>query len=138
MNAKLLKEIKRVISAKPERIAMGQWLAVFMDCDTVGCIAGWAAVLVRSKRRGYDEMAVEVLQDRRTTKEQARKALRLTHGQAERLFHVGEWPREFEERYVNLEWDRYNYNWTNAQLDRERADCVCQRIDAFIESKGRA
>lgn len=143
LNVKLLRKVKRHILAMPSRFAMNYFVArgkpgvlmtrkypdgsvnqVFLDgkkrkappCGTVGCIAGWAALLTaKDPKRVADN----------TAETRGRRALGLTRDQASVLFYTYSWPWEMQERYLN------------AKHPQIRANIAARRIDQFIKEHKR-
>lgn len=146
MNTRLLRKVQRVILREPARLCMGGWLSVMSgltnhegpSCGTVGCIAGWAALLDKPRMRSYRDMAASVNRfDGRSTKEQAKDALGITEEQSERLFHVGGWPAKYSEAYKNSDPDfKAGAEAWFRTLNRRRARIAAARIERFIRSKG--
>ncbi len=128
MNTKLLRRIKSVIKAEPKRLDMGAWTYRNVrrsgpPCGTVGCIAGWA-VLLSTKGRNNKERYENA--DPSDWAGEGRRLLKLDAGEAHKLFFVGCWPYELHEAYDDAYGD-----------PKARAKITCERIDRFIESKGR-
>jgi hypothetical protein len=139
MNVKLLRKVKRHILAEPKRLDMDFVASEIIAgpraprCGTVGCIAGWSALLAspvipatvagRLALMGWDS---------------GKKALELTESEVNRLFNepwlvygprkrdgaVG-WPEKFAKAYLG------------AKTPRQRAGITARRIEHFIKTKGR-
>lgn len=129
MNVTLLKKVKRAILREPKRLCMYYWLDVdptpsrAPSCGTVGCIAGWTAILAKRKS-GSIRLTAHQFIGGATASVVAECALKLSHGQARRLFHLGEWPVKLGEEYEN------------ARTHRQHAQIAAKRIDLFIKTKG--
>lgn len=96
----------------------------FPECGTVACIAGWGKVLSQPDpatalsdkdflHKLFNLSAIE-----------AAELFGLDYNGANRLFHVCNWPDEFESDYEH------------ADTPEERAQAVADRIDHFIKTKG--
>lgn len=126
MNIELLQEIKARILAEPDSFRMDTW-----TCGTAHCIAGWAVLLSGLTIANPDaETFAQRLTDGRTPDMAATQVLDIPadpddwDSPAERLFHVGDWPAEFEEAYED------------AGSRSERAQIAANRIDRFIDTDG--
>lgn len=129
INVRLLRRIQRAIMAEPKRLDMGDWLVRGQqriqqnglkepDCGTVGCIAGWAAVLDKtSDPKKFEDAEVSWMR--------ADQILGLTHEQGNALFYTDEWPEKFFDKLDALK-----------EQTRAYARVVCQRIDHFIKTNG--
>lgn len=137
MNVKLLRKVKKHILEEPKRLNMDFYGSAYCNdapaCGTVGCIAGWSALLSLAKipEDRYERPAL-------MKPEKAEAALEITHNQAERLFnepwivygprkqegHLG-WPVNFAKQYLEAETPEY------------RAKITAARIEHFIKTKGR-
>lgn len=122
MNVRLLKRIAKVIQEKPGEFDIAAWhedtvsgedfealcelpRGIQTACTTTHCIAGWAQVL--SPDRDCSQPA----------QHDAKRLLRITRAQADRLFFASRWP--------NL---RHGRNPTPEQ--------AADRIERFIKTKG--
>lgn len=136
MNTKLLRKVQKHILAEPRRLDMnvlGYTLDVIEKtdppCGTVGCIAGWAALLQNEKWFELSNAEKEGLMDWT----EGETALKLTTEEAHRLFiepkyaetEIHAWPLKFATRYLK------------AKTPRQRAKVTSDRIDHFIKTKGR-
>jgi hypothetical protein len=131
LNIALLERVKRRILRRPDNFGMFHWHLKIADapnreqlrtiekihrekdedlCGTTACIAGHIQLIVN--RSGH-------------ARDVAKKALGLSEPQAMRLFHVRSWPAKFYNRYQD-EPSRV-----------ERVKIAIERIDHFIETKGR-
>ena len=118
MNDPLLRKIQKFILEKPKRMFMGCWIAddvtidayglIEPDCGTVACIGGLAQILSRSRKKGGQEL------------------LQLDEDQANSLFFVSAWPDQFRLPLFRCKRQSFAY-----------AQVVSDRIDRFIETKGR-
>lgn len=132
MNVPLLRKIQQTILAEPKRLKMSRWLGTVREgkdnpnCSTVGCIAGWAAVLTAPKGQTIKDTAKKVIRvhGAHNVEDMGREALGLTYEQAVRLFHVWEWPGRHQEAYEE------------AKTPEARATVTVDRIDKFIACKG--
>lgn len=134
-NVPLLRQIMRLWKAQPKRLRMDEFLRLDVSkewdappCGTVGCIAGWAAVLKEKMNLGKGAtLATAALAARNTHCNSSmdypgQKALNLTDKQTDRLFFLGEWPRKYRKAYDDA----------NTAKDRVRATCA--RINHFIRT----
>lgn len=119
MNVKLLKQVRDYIAKHPERYNQSKW------CGTECCVAGTAAFLsgkVTSRKvRAADPMSTWANTEIRDI---ARRALRITQREADRLFSAG-WAHLPERYRVRREME-----------PTERAGRAYDRINRFIETKG--
>jgi len=97
MNVELLRKVQKAITKEPGRFRMSTWGEVARGpaCGTVGCIAGWAALLNVTENPDEFRKHVDVM-----TQKNGRTALKLRSGQAERLFFLNAWPSKFQELYI--------------------------------------
>lgn len=123
MNTKLFEHIIECIQAEPTQFDMYMWQiwnTKESTCGSTACIAGWAAWLTSPDsvkdldnnvlNLGYWEIS-----------SQAIKALEITEEQAQKLFHVDNWPEKYRNEYRLL-------------LDPQKlADCAVERIKYFME-----
>lgn len=108
---------------------MGNWCCVNQShpCGTTACIAGWAAILSRTKKddvRGIKKATGEVYSDSSDSSSwgsQGRQALELDYSQSERLFYEDRWPWQFLSKTSDP-----SENVANA----------IARIDHFIKTNG--
>lgn len=128
INYKLLRKVRDHILEEPRRIHMEQWLikgSKYINmilgrqrgapaCNTVGCIAGWTAQLSESKAESWDCASVAV------------RKLKINYAQTKLLFHVENWPEDLQ-----IKIGKYR-NGTKSY-----AKVVAQRIDRFIETRGK-
>jgi len=137
MNTKLLLRVKRAILRHPKQFDMSRWFfyvgADVPRCGTTACIAGWALTLdgkttpLKMAKRLYKKLTGGELREggamggiyNNDIESRAAKALGLTEHQARWLFHVHNWPREFQ-------------NGVNPS-----PELAAQRIDHFIATEGR-
>lgn len=136
MNVELLQQIKAHILAEPDAFRMDTW-----SCGTAHCIAGWALRLTNDPVVNPNAEAWE--QRTLSEREPGEKAAEIlgvsteddgdmdeddffdeTTSEAKRLFHVNQWPAEFERRY----------ELANGRT--ERAITAAERIDHFIGTNG--
>lgn len=140
MNLKLLRKVQKAILAEPEHFDMDSWFrgcGVGDTCGTAACISGHALVCAYVAKRKNKSLALAVrhfskLEERGVDTDDyvdfetmGRDALNLTPDQANRLFFTGEWPIKYMEAYEQ------------AETAACRAKAASQRIDHFIETKGR-
>lgn len=121
MNTELLLKVKAAILAEPLKFDMCWWFLESDDspCGTAACIAGHAVAIdqkFKTLKRGL-KMNDEV-------ESLAKNALMLTEVQSFRLFGVGYWPPEFEQKYFV------------ANTPQEMAKVAADRIDHFIATDG--
>lgn len=141
MNVELLRKVKEHILDEPQRLDMsmfGQRTEGEMapPCGTTACIAGWAVILSDPKLFTVDiEEFDDVLSDAYKT---GRELLRITPGQARRLFFVGGWPLTFKEKMRYLDMSDYDGTYGTAGLAvlKARAAVAAERIDYFIATDG--
>lgn len=134
MNTRLLNKIKRIFQAEPRRLEMRDFLAFASGldgpaCETIGCIAGWAALLNRWKgNQPFKSAAAEAMSlegEIGSLAVQGQQALRLTDGQANRLFYPDNWPKDL--------WSEYN----KARSAKGRVAATIKRINLFIRTRGK-
>lgn len=137
MNVRLLRRIKREITAEPKRMNMVTWAArpgVHGDaapaCGTVGCIAGWGIILSSKKRKPQFKTLIPSI--RRTADlwgnqidKRGAKAFGISLTESKRLFYTSNWPEAFQSKIEKVNAGTAAY-----------ARVVCQRIDRFINTKG--
>lgn len=127
----LLNRVKQHILEEPNRLDMDTWLhhdtpgaryvsggstQTVPDCGTVGCIAGWVAVLTAP-------VQPVSLWDLSVTK--AAQQIGWTSPRHDPwLFYVSRWPEELEDAY------------DHAQTPKERAEATAMAIDRYIELDG--
>lgn len=131
MNKELLTRVMKAIKKHPLNTEMVlHWVThedTVSPCGTAGCIAGWTVAEARlrnlrnSPRAGPGSSLVE---------KQAAFLLGLEPAQANRLFMVGQWPKEFRERHGEDE--AYD---EDVRLHRSKV--VVERIEHFIKTDGR-
>lgn len=125
LNVPLLRKIQRAIMQEPKRIVMNDWLIQNIDdeedrglktpdCGTVGCIAGWAAVLHETSDPKNFSAAEGDWPDANTY-------LGIENGDP--LFYPDQWPFKFQKML------RKHPPQTKAY-----ARVVCSRIDHFIKT----
>jgi hypothetical protein len=152
----LLRKVQKTITEEPNRLCMGSWGQQSTEdtikvsdyksgkwierptpaCGTVGCIAGWTAILGLPKDelpiiqiKGRDMVDVAEIDD---VEEKAAELLGLDAQDAQALFYLNNWdivksmgykswPKQFDEAYGK------------AETAEERAKVTCDRIDYFIE-----
>lgn len=138
---RLLRIIQRIILEEPKRMNMRVPCVLDVDkksrnftarmtasdireyppCKTVGCVAGWADNLtlggapVSAKARQWARVQARAI-----------RVLGLTKKEANNLFHVHNWPDEFERRYRRAE---------NMGDYEERAKVTAERIDFFFKKR---
>lgn len=98
-NTDLLMQVREKILNEPERHYQAYWALATSnpaeggDCGTAYCVAGWAAVLDGGKLRWQpgplDNWQALYLVGGRSIASHAERALGLTPGEADRLFHGG-------------------------------------------------
>lgn len=112
---KLLNRVIRHIRTNPKRFNMYLWIARSggkTPCGTVGCIAGWCTVLSldkvkkeelfkEAKSSSEEELETMVMRLCGYSSEDwfqdvAQSLLGITHKEAEVLFHVEGWPKQFD------------------------------------------
>ncbi len=148
MNVKLLKQIRKDILKYPEQFHMASWFNLIPTvprCGTTACIAGWAVTRTLdgdsprkaiqklnrlipgcAKIKGYELDAGADFSSIVTGLAMA--FLQLEHAQADKLFHVRNWPKDWQEKY-------YGGPLTLSGTKR-RAKVTAQRIDFFIKTQG--
>jgi len=129
MNIKLLRKIQKAIARAPQRLDMDIPITSY-KCKTTACIAGHA-VLLSQKGKRFNKVAEDFVNkfpdsafstDWQPIEIRARNLLKLTRGQANRLFLSWGWP------------DEYQANYRGTPVERVRV--AIKRIDHFIETKG--
>lgn len=132
MNTKLLRQVKRIILDEPKRLYMTTWIYTALEgeserppCGTLGCIAGWAALLDSGGADNLNKAKDAIRGKGESVAKVAKKALELGVGQANRLFYLPGWPRHFHHSYVS------------AKTPKERAKIAAERIDKFIATGGK-
>ncbi len=141
MNVGLLKKIQKEILVEPRRLNMERWLHNFVipignddpllaPCGSVGCIAGhaiWIDGLKKTDRTFKDIVFVRTFQTKYLyhVERKARRLLRLTVSQSQRLFFLEQWPKQLM--------SEYNQNKRSRQ---KCAEITSKRIALFIETKG--
>ena len=124
----LLRKVQKTITEEPNRLLMADWAGQTRQ-GTVGCIAGWTAILGLTNLptvilNGQEMVDVSAIPDVETD---AATLLGIDKKEAEKLFYLKHWgfgngwPLEFDEAYGN------------AKTAQERAKVTCDRIDYFIE-----
>lgn len=103
LNVELLLKIKAHILEEPKRLAMQDWLVTGLkpgseyhgdiedtvpDCGTVGCIAGWAVMLVDNTN--HENLTSRAIQLLGITK----------HPLYEQLFYTDQWRQEIKIEYM--------------------------------------
>lgn len=146
MNIPLLLEIKEKFLEEPKRCSMDQWLTLdakwkyppefVPECNTIGCIAGWAVQLSQRTREveassggGVRAMAIKVLD--------------ISLPDSEFLFFISRWPDFLGGQYNELSADARGAYYTMPQGEerskkidqdlKQMADITCKAIDAFID-----
>lgn len=136
MNVELLQQIKAHILADPDAFRMDTW-----SCGTAHCIAGWALILTNDPvvnpnaepweqrtlcERDPGEKAAEILgiSTEDDGDEDQDDFYDDTTSEAKRLFHVNQWPDDFESRY----------ELSDSRI--ARAITAAERIDHFIATNG--
>lgn len=122
MNVKLLRKVKRHILEEPKRFDMDYALrrSAESPCGTVGCIAGWAAILNGDVQldgpliSGWDEI-----------KNIASSALDIPAYPTPTIFYEHNWPAELFNAF------------TSARTRGRRAKIAAQAIEHFIRTKGK-
>ncbi len=113
MKTKLLRQVQEKILAEPELFQMAHWhVRVDDSCGTAHCIAGWAEVLgAPGKKHSLD-------------KREYLELMGLRMSQADRLFYVSGWPKQFSTKY------------RRSVSAKNRAKIASDRIDHFIATRG--
>jgi hypothetical protein len=99
INVELLGRVRDHILEDTRRFNMDRYVNVAYGtdaphCGTIGCIAGWAVMLVEGiPEEISDSYYAGVAED-------ARRLLGLTYWEAENLFHVSMWPKEYKDRFL--------------------------------------
>lgn len=125
VNKELFLRVKEHILEEPLRVHMGYWkigiesgnrITAWPKCNTVGCIMGWGQILTGASpiRDSYDIKAHI---------SQGMELFGIKMNQAEKLFMVTDWPREYKER-IEVEDNQ----------TKEYAQVVADRIDYFLET----
>lgn len=157
MNRESFQKIKDHIHANPKRVDMEVYIDhkadggdlcelseiairvrdrddYYPDCGTVGCIAGWAAVLMGKAGPSIRHSGICDIKDT------AMRALDITLAQAERLFYVAAWPKDLQNAYnsaVNGNLVVRRGVYVRETDRREVADIVIQAIDRFVATDGK-
>lgn len=139
MNVKLLRKIKKEILAEPLRFDMHGWFNAddrIAPCKSTACIAGWTVALDHMGKTTSWKSVIAQRNDGDAEGE-ARRLLKLDFEQANRLFFIAGWPREFHDRYWEIE-NTLNYrDIKGARLKRKQlAQIAAERIDHFIKTGG--
>lgn len=149
MNTRLLRRVAAHISEVPDRFVMGNSLAkgetitdvVFLGevgkdgektidftvkppCGTACCIAGASFLLTSPEEVERLLSSWSRMIPWSIIKEEAVNNLAITDDQAERLFHVHNWPAKFRTQF------------SRAKTQRGRVNVGVARIEHFIKTKG--
>lgn len=97
MNIKLLKKIITRLRRMrhPQHFNM-DFYGEKNACGTTACIAGHALLLEGYRCTGWDTFVIDSLADPVNPATEAEERLDLTTNEADRLFYVGNWPKEFK------------------------------------------
>lgn len=142
MNIKLLREVQEKIREEG-RVYMETW---FVDgkayddtpCGTIGCIAGWAAICQFGEdaarrdllKAGYNKLGCRLTD---SIEQQGGEALLdLTPEEANRLFYLPNWPKEFQDRYAAAR----DPASRAVDVNCAKARVVYDRIEHFIATGG--
>lgn len=131
MNLELFDKVKKAITEEPKRLNIWDWQSrgypepVAPACGTVGCIAGWADILNRTEGN-TDPEVIRGIELSTFTYEEGRKALGLTHEQADYLFDPASWPHDLEWKVGKTKAGSY-----------DQSKVVCEAIDAFLKDPER-
>ena len=139
---KRLEQVQKYILAEPKRLQMGTWAIIYNvkgemfkqdkdmddlpDCGTVGCIAGWTALLenrkalIKQELKGLQKRGGQVSEP--DIEERARKILGLDDEQAQNLFFVSYWPEPYQTAFEN------------AETHKQRAKATVKRIKHLIKT----
>lgn len=133
-----LRETVAFIGQEPRRLDMHQALAParYLDdekqppCGSVGCLAGWRVAMINPQlfnSRVTDRMSAEYIGfDWDSVEERAQVSLGLTDEQADRLFHVRNWPANFA------------YAYRSAESPQQKWEALRDRVEHFIATGGEA
>jgi hypothetical protein len=120
MSVKLLRKVEKAILKEPKRFCMGTWGDLAQRdapvCGTVGCIAGWAALLNVTENPDEFRKHVDMM-----TQKNGKRALKLTLPQCRRLFFLSGWPSKFQTLF----------------LRGDSVKAAVKRIEHFIKTGGR-
>lgn len=94
-------------------------------CGTAACIGGWG-LSIHSEMSPKDY--VKVHGDSGISYLQLTKLFEINLEQSQRLFNLDCWPSEFRDAYKH---------YTDKELWEARAEVVSERIQVFIDSKGK-
>lgn len=131
-NIRLLRRVQRAIPNHPDQFEMSWWFTERLHfkvqsrpaggCGTAACIGGWAIHLAGLNGRVRKPL-VDTGKYRRKTNSapMARKLLRLSEADGDRLFARSSWPKPFYDRYYH------------ATTLRQRAKAAADRIEHFIK-----
>lgn len=131
INVPLLRRIIRLWKEEPKRLDMDFYLAKYSrgpSCKTVGCIAGWAAVVDRLGKQKDPQKIKETaatVKTRGREHEDGARALGLNPFQAGRLFFTSRWPEHLDRSYQA------------AKTAAQRVAVTVKRINLFIKTKGK-
>lgn len=132
INVELLARIGDLIAKRPEHFYMSAYYSE-NECGTTGCIAGYALALtnypdVAGLTKKLTLSAAEHNpNDNWQTQQKGARALGLTEKQSDRLFHVGNWPDAFRDRYQEA---------TSENDPRVLAQISVERIAHFVATNG--
>ena len=124
MNIELLQRVRDHILEDPRRLNMHEWIINvskkhantwnhrYPPCGTIACIAGWTILLA------YPEKKQEYISN---PEQVAANILQIDDRQARELFYIGQWPVDYQKRYLG-----------ECTL-KEMAQAAAGRIDLFID-----
>lgn len=134
MNTKLIKKMQLFIAKQPKQFDIRWWFSVnaqIPNCHTAACFAGLAVALSRRETPG--KAAARFLDKGgkfyrgNPIHKQAILALQITPAQADRLFHLHNWPSKFFHGYCEND---------PLSQPRQNAKAAIARLQHFIRTKG--
>jgi hypothetical protein len=134
MNIQRLRKLAKYILAYPSKYDQNSF------CGTQACLAGHAAILagIPVSEIINDSYSYSTILNEFIIKEKAQKYLQLTKEQGERLFSPTFPPDELEFFFPEESWpEKFNNRYEKAKTPRTRAKIAAQRIEHFIQTKGR-
>lgn len=117
--AQALIKVRDAILAHPRQVDMASFVYKKYGCGTVGCIAGWCAIL--HAEGPISEDRADELNDNADII--TREITGITEVQCDKLFYDEEWPDVFQRQLSNLDPGTKAY-----------AKVVAARIDHFIQT----
>jgi hypothetical protein len=125
MDVEMVEKVKAYLREEPRRLYMGDWIRASLQapCGTVCCIAG-AAIIVGTDikdARMFNRSAVP-------PEDTASRLLDINPNQADVLFYVTRWPREFQEEYADAGALSF------PQAYEKKVEVVCSRLDYMLKT----